>query len=318
VHGPETRTGRVLRGVLLAVAIPGLLFAVLCSVRGGVCLDAYAWEDGTGFRPVQGRCAPGSQAGADAGIRFYVRFLGGTVTGRSGLSREDTTRSLAALLGQRIGRSGTIVGVAALALALHALAGTGVGLLRRRLTERRFPEESDPEGRRPRFPSPPAGLPLPIAGFVLFAAVVRLLPPGHPLDFDRAGVLWAGLTLAWADGVAVLLFVGLSRTSSTERRRPWADAARLLGADAEPAVADVTARARAAQVRGALLALLGGLLVVEGIFGVNGLGETLRDLVVDRQGLDPLLLCGVLLVFSLAVTLVELAPIERAVARWRT
>ena len=67
-----------------------------------------------------------------------------------------------------------------------------------------------------------------------------------------------------------------------------------------------------------LLALLGGLLVVEGIFGVNGLGETLRDLVVDRQGPDPLLLCGVLLVFSLAVTLVELAPIERAVARWRT
>ena len=316
--GRPTRTGRVLRGLALAVAIPGLLFAILCTVRGGVCLDAYAWEEGTGFRPVQERCSPGTQAGAAAGIRFYSRFVAGLGTGRSGLSREDTTRSLAALLGQRAGRSGAIVGVALLVLALHALVGTGLGRLRRALDERRFPDESDPDGRRPRILAPPAGLPLPIAGFVLFAAVVRLLPPGHPLDFDRAGVLWAGLALAWADGVAALLFVGLSRTSSTERGRPWADAARLLGGDVEPAVADVTARARAAQVRGALLTLLGGLLVVEGIFGVNGLGETLRDLVVDRQGLDPLLLCGVLLVFTLAVTVVELAPVERAVARWRT
>ena len=316
--GNETRVGRVLRGLLLAVAIPGLLFAVLCSVRGGVCLDAYAWEEGIGFRPVQERCAPGTQAGAGAGIRFYVRFVGGLASGRSGLSREDTTRSLLALMGQRTARSGAIVAVAVAALALHVLLGEGFGWLRRRRLDRRRPEESDPDAHRPLVPSPPAGLPLPIAGFVLFAAVVRILPPGHPLDYDRAGVLWAGLALAWADGVAALLFVGLARTSAAERWRPWADTTRLLGADAEPAINHVTARARAAQLRAALLALLGGLLVVEGIFGVNGLGETLRDLVVDRQGLDPLLLCGVLLVFTLCVSLVELLPVEWAVARWRT
>jgi hypothetical protein len=318
VRGPASGGGRVLRGLLLAIAIPGLLFAILCSVRGGVCLDAYAWEAGTGFRPARERCAPGEQAGAAAGIRFYARFVAGIGSGRSGLSREDTTRSLAALLGQRTGRSAAIVGVAIGALALHALAGVGLGWLRRRRARSGRPDEADPDERRPRFLSPPAGLPLPIAGFVLFAAVVRILPPGHPLDFDRAGILWAGLALAWADGVAALLFVGLGRTAAAERWRPWADTTRLLGGDPEPAIADVTARARAAQVRGALLALLGGLLVVEGVFGVNGLGETLRDLVVDRQGLDPLLLCGVLLVFTLGVAVVELLPVERAVARWRT
>lgn len=318
MHGPQTRTGRVLRGLLLAIAIPGLLFAVLCTVRGGVCLDAYAWEQGTGYRPVRERCDPDVQAGAAAGIRFYARLVGGIGSGRSGLSREDTTRSLAALLAQRTGRSGAIVAVALAVLALHALLGEGLGWLRRRRRSRLRPDERDPDAARPRILSPPAGLPLPIAGFVLFAAVVRILPPGHPLDFDRAGVLWAGLALAWADGVAALLFVGLARASAAERRRPWAETRRLLGADPEPAISDVTSRSRSAQLRGAMLALLGGLLVVEGIFGVNGLGETLRDLVVDRQGLDPLLLCGVLLVFAAVVCLIELLPVERVVARWRT
>jgi len=291
---------------------------VLCSVRGGVCLDAYSWEQEVGYRPVQQGCEPGARAGAAEGIRFYARFVGGLVTGRSGLSREDTTRPLAALLGQRAARSGAIVAVALAALALHVLVGELLGRVRRRRERARHPEDADPGNVRPLVLVPPAGLPLPIAGFVLFALVIRLLPPGHALDYDRAGLLWAGLALAWADGVAALLFVGLSRAADRERGRPWADAARLIGADPEPAVADVTARGRAAQLRGGLLALLGGLLVVEGIFGVNGLGETLRDLVVDRQGLDPLLLCGVLLVFTLCVAAVELLPFERVVRRWRT
>ena len=67
--------------------------------------------------------------------------------------------------------------------------------------------------------------------------------------------------------------------------------------------------------RKSTLALLGGLLVVEGVFGVNGLGETLRDLVVDRRGLDPLLLCAVLICFSLFVLLIEWLPLERALGR---
>lgn len=315
---PAVRGIGALRAILLAVAVPGLLFAVLCTTRGAICLDGYRWDDATGFRPEPARCAPDTTAGAGAGARFYARFLGGLTTGRSGRGREDPTRPLASILGVKAARSGAIAGIAVLALALHAIAGTALGALAGSRARRRRPEELRPDGCRPRFPSPPAGLPLPIAGFAVFAAVVRLLPAGHPLDFDRAGIVWAGLSLAWADGVAAILFFGLSRTSAEQRRRPWAEALRLSGADPEPAIAGVSAAARAAQVRAALLALLGGLLVVEGVFGVDGLGEALRDLVVDRQGLDPLLLCGVLLVFSAVVAVIELLPLEAALSRWRT
>ena len=64
-----------------------------------------------------------------------------------------------------------------------------------------------------------------------------------------------------------------------------------------------------------LLALLGGLLVVEGVFGVDGLGETLTDLVVDRQGLDALLLANILMVFGLIVFCIEQLPLERILGR---
>ncbi len=276
--------------------VPGLLFAALCGTRGGPCLDAYAWEAGVGYQPTTQRCDPDERPGLFAGAAFFGRATVGLLSGRGGRSREDASRPMIALLGERSVRSGAVVAVALLALALHAVASRKSG----------------------RDLSPPLGLPLPIAGFALFAAVVRLLPPDSPLDYDRAGLLWAGLALAWADGVGGTAWSGVRHASATERARTWARTVRLWGADVEAAVAEVSAPARSAQVRAAVLGLVGGLLVVEGIFGVNGLGETLRDLLVDRRGLDPLLLSGVLLAFSVAVTVLDGLPLERAVARWRT
>jgi hypothetical protein len=274
------------RGALL-LGLIGLLFCAVCVARDGVCLRSYSWEPGVGYRPVPERCdeAPGLVDGAV----FFVRAVGGAALGRSGRSRENGTRSLGSLLWSRGSRSLAVLAVALALLGAIALVPGSVPL--------------------------PGGLPLPVAGFAVFAVVLRVTPAGSFLDYDRAGVLWAGLTLALADGVARLLFGGLEGARKRERGTPWAEHLGLWGVDPEPAVAEVTAAERATQIRGALVALLSGLVVVEAIFGVNGLGETLKDLVVDRSGLDPLLLVGVLGCFALAVLVIDLLPIERALAR---
>ncbi len=276
------------RGVLL-VGLIGLLFCAVCVARDGVCLRAYSWEAGVGYRPAPERCEePPSLLD---GAVFFARATGGAVQGWSGRSREDGARSLASLLGRRAGRSVGVLTVALIFLGGLALVPGSVPL--------------------------PGGLPLPVAGFAVFALVLRLTPPGSPLDYDRAGILWAGLALALADGVARLLFGGMRAVRARERSRPWVEHLDLWGVDAGPSIAEVTAAERATQIRGALVALLGGLVVVEAIFGVNGLGETLKDLVVDREGLDPLLLVGVLGSFALAVLVIDLLPIERLLARRR-
>lgn len=270
----------------LLLGLVGLLFVSVCVARDGVCLRAYAWEPGVGYRPAPERCDEAPSVFEAAA--FFARATSGALIGRSGRSREDGTRDLASLMTRRGLRSGAILGVALLALLLLG----------------RFA----PRGL-------PGGLPLPVAGFALFALVLRLTPPGSILDYDRAGILWAGLTLALADGVGRLLIDGLRGTRERERTRPWAEHLTLWGADPEPVITEVTARERAVQLRGALVGLLGGLVVVEAIWGVNGLGETLKDLVVDRAGLDPLLLVGVLGSFALAVLVVDLLPIERLMGR---
>jgi len=163
----------------------------------------------------------------------------------------------------------------------------------------------------------PGGLPLPIAGLVVFYAVIRVVPPGHALEYDRAGILWAGIALALADGAGSILLRGMRHVLDVENFKPYADGLRMWGCDPRPAIAGVSSRVRASQVRGAILALLGGLLVVEGVFQVNGLGETLRDLVVDRQGIDALLLASVLLLFAVFVFLVEQLPLEWVLGRRR-
>ena len=277
---------RVAGRAALLVGFVTLLFVLVCVARDGVCLRAYAWQPGVGYAPSAERCA--EAPGVVEGIGFAARATGGALIGRSGRSREDATRSLAGLLWRRGARSAGVFGI-----ALLILFGIARFAPRRAL---------------------PGGLPLPVAGFAVFALVLRLTPPGSALDYDRAGILWAGLALALADGVARVLVDGLRGTRERERRRPWAEHHALLGVDPEPTVAEVTAPQRALQVRGALVGLLGGLVVVEAIFGVNGLGETLKDLVVDSAGLDALLLLGVLGCFAAVVLLIDLLPIERALS----
>lgn len=276
---------RALRRAALLVGLLGLLFVLACAGREGVCLQGYAWEAGAGYVPGPGSCdeAPGILAAAG----FFAVGTLGLLSGRSGRTREDAGRTLWGLLRLRGGRSLVILGVAVLGGALLWRLGWM-----------------------------PSGLPLPIAGFALFALVLRTVPPGSALDYDRAGLLWGGLALALSDGVMRLLVDGVRAAQGRERGAPWAETLELGGVDPEPAVREVAAREAATQLRGAFVALLGGLVVVEGVFAVNGLGETLKDLVVDRSGLDPLLLLGVLHAFGAALLAVDLLPVERLALRW--
>jgi ABC-type dipeptide/oligopeptide/nickel transport system permease component len=286
---------RRLRATLLALLLPGVLFCAVAGSRRGLCLQGYAWEPGTGYRPVPSDCAPDENSRVPEAALFYGRAVSGFAAGRWGRSREDASRPLLPMLAGRAARSLLVLGVGALGVLL---LGAASALFRRRGSV-----------------LVPAGLPLPIAGLLVFVAVVRLLPPGSPFDYDRAGLLWAGLALALADGVGALFLLGRRQVMEEELAQPYADALTMLGRDPRPAARWVARRVSAAQLRGAILGLVGGLLVVEGMFGVNGLGETLRDLVVDRRGVDPLMLLSVLLFFSGLVLGVELLPVERLVAR---
>ena len=279
---PRTKSGwasRHLRTFALALVVPGLLFCAISMSRGGICLDTYEWTTGEGYMPVPAKCGPDASPSLLASAGFYVKATGGLLTGRSGRSREDASRTLGALLSLRGMRSLIVLAVAIATLMLAAAASALIATVRSRL--RRGPQPV----QVPRGPLlAPGGLPLPIAGFLVFVAVIRLVPAGHALDYDRAGLIWAGVALGLADGAAAILLLGLRHTVDTEMARSYADSLRMWGANARAAVADVSRRVRAAQIRGAFLALISGLLVVEGIFGVNGLGEALKDLVVDRQG----------------------------------
>lgn len=307
--------GRRLRSLLMAVLVPGLLFCSVAMARRGLCLEAYAWEPGVGYIPSQEQCEPEDRASVGEAAGFYLRAVGGLATGRPGRSREDAGRTLASLLWLRGRRSLAILGVAAGGLALVVTAGHLLRRLLDRLRTNRFVRAIERRTRGLGPLAPPGGLPLPLAGLLVFVLVLRLVPSGSILDYDRAGILWAGLALIFADGAAVVLVRGLDHALGSEKRRAYAEALSMWGTSPAPAVRYVSRRVRAAQIRGAVLALIGGLLVVEGVFTVNGLGETLRDIVVDRRGLDPLLLTGVLLLFSLFVLLVEWLPLEAMLGR---
>jgi ABC-type dipeptide/oligopeptide/nickel transport system permease component len=306
---------RALKGLILALLVPGLLFCAVASARRGVCLQSYDWSASEGYVPVPKDCALDERAGFLSAAGFYTRAIGGLATGRGGRSREDASRPLSDLVVRRGKRSLGIIVVACLVLLGIASLTTGAGWLKAQILARlRQPTLLKLLHGLPTFSSP-GGLPLPLAGLLVFILVVRIVPAGSRMDYDTAGVFWAGLALALADGVGAVLFRGLRHTLGIERSKPYAEALNLWGGRPERAIAHVSRRVRASQVRGAVLALLGGLLVVEGVFSVNGLGETLRDLVVDRRGLDPLLLCAVLVCFSLFVLLVEWLPLERALGR---
>jgi len=308
-----------------------------------MCLDSYVWDSSDGYQ-VNPSADCGEGAGRRTGVSaaagrvaeaggFYLRSLYGTLTLRSGRSREDAATPLARVLGWRGLRSLGVMSVALASLVLlsllQGLAARQAGLqMDRNLRTRSRGEKPGAIARTWARVAhglagwmPPGGLPLPIAGLVVFGIVIRIVPEPdlmgtrHWLDYDRAGILWAGVALSLADGAASILMRGWRHVTAAEMRRSYADSLRMWGCDPVPAVAEVSCGVRAAQLRGGLLALLGGLLVVEGVFGVDGLGETLTDLVVDRQGLDALMLANVLVLFALVVLAIEQIPFEKVLGR---
>ncbi len=334
---------RALRSIALVLLVPGLIFCCVNSARETMCLDSYVWDSGHGYKSdpaADCRDAAVEESGVTAAMGrllgaagFYARALYGSATFRSGRSRQYAETPLAKILAQRGLRSMGVLAVAVAALALcYFLQGLAGRLARRRSDlNQKTRSRGEHPGSLARASErllarlarlmPPGGLPLPIAGLLVFGVVLRLVPEpdamgnNHWLDFDRAGILWAGLALSLADGAASILMRGWQHVVSTEARRSYADSLSMWGCDPGPAIAEVSRYVRAAQLRGGLLALIGGLLVVEGVFGVDGLGETLTDLGGDRQGLDALMLANVLVVFALIVLMIEQIPFEKVLGR---
>ena len=294
--------GLGVRFALFAFVLPLVAFVAVGSFAPGFHLDRYAYEPGTGYVP---QSPPDDENSSPSVVElsgFYLRFASGAAVGRSGRSREAADRSMARLLLQRALPSAGVVAVAlALTAVLTALA-LPLGL-----------RESAPRGAlarvRRRLGAAVAtvfdGLPLPVAGMLTFVLVVRLAPRDSWLESPAALVLWAGIALAAGDAVAF----GAARAVREEARRtalrPFLLAARLRGETPLAAAWPVLLPLVGARLRGAILLFLGGLLVVEPALGINGLGETFRDIAVDRAGTDALLLAGVLQLFALPVALVD-------------
>lgn len=290
------------RFVMFAFVLPLVAFVAVGSFAPGFHLDRYGYEAGTGYVPRASSRGEVSPPTVSALGSFYVRFAAGAAVGRSGRSREAADRPVSQLLLERARPSLVIVAVAlALTAGLTALAvplglrasraGGSVARWRRRLT-RPLTAVLD-------------GIPLPVAGMLAFVLVVRLAPRDSWLESPAAMVVWAGLALALGDAVAF----GAARAARDEARRtalrPFLLAARLRGDTPLAAAWPVLLPLLGARLRGATLLFLGGLLVVEPALGINGLGETFRDIAVDRAGTDALLLAGVLQLFALPVALID-------------
>ena len=292
------------RFALLALVLPCAAFVVIGSFAPGFQLDRYVHEPGAGFVP---RAV--SERGLDApGIGelavFYARFAAGTAGGNFGRSREAADRPLGRWLAQRTWTSARVVAVAlAAALALLA-AGTALGLR---------PTGKDTVARRVvRAVFAPLaimaeGLPLPFVGMVAFVLVVRLVPRDGALESPAAMMLWGGLALALGDAVAAGALRSARGDARRVLRRPFLLAAHLRGERTADAALPVLLPLLGARLRATLLLFLGGLVVVEPALGINGLGETLRDVIVDRAGTDALMLAGVLHLFALPVAAIDLA-----------
>lgn len=298
----RSASGLASRFVLFAFVLPLVAFVAVGSFAPDFDLDRYGYESGTGYVP--GTPPDGERAEptvADLST-FYLRFAASAAVGRSGRSREAADRPLTRLLVQRALPSAGIVAVAlALTAGLTALA-VPLGL-------RATPPGGTLARARRRLRGAVAtvldGIPLPVAGMLTFVLVVRLAPRDSWLESPAALVLWAGFALALGDAVAF----GAARAAREEARRtalrPFLLAARLRGETPLAAAWPVLLPLVGARLRGAVLLFLGGLLVVEPALGINGLGETFRDIAVDRAGTDALLLAGVLQLFALPVAVVD-------------
>ena len=294
------QTSRVLLAVARAAGLlllaPLAAFVLIGSVAPEFRVDRYAYVAREGYVPVTADAVAESGNDPLALGAFYMRFLGGFVSGASGRCREAADRPLTSLL---LSRSLPSLGALAVAMAVaigSAVAGTLLGMTRRRSLPWPLERATDLV----------EGLPLPFVAMVTFVAIVRLAPRGSPLESDAAMVLWAGVALALGDAIAVGLLREARDEASRGMTRPYVLAARLRGETARQALVPNLMPILGARVRGAMLLFLGGLVVVEPAMGVNGLGETFKDIVTDRAGTDALLFAGVLLLFAIPVAAADL------------
>jgi len=279
------------RAALLLLVAPLLAFVVIGSVAPEFHVDRYEFQAGEGYVPVKVAPTVEARSGPLRLAGFYLRFLGGVVSGAPGRSREAADRPLTTLL---LGRCLPSLGALAVALTVAtgaAIGGALAGMARRRPLLWPLARAADIV----------EGLPLPFVAMVGFVAVVRMAPRGSPLESDAAMVLWAGLALALGDAVAVGLLRDARDEAFRGTTRPYVLAARLRGETTAQALIPNLMPLLGARIRGALLLFLGGLVVVEPAMGINGLGETFKDIVTDRAGTDALLFAGVLLLFAVPV-----------------
>lgn len=284
--------------ILVAAVAPLLIFAVLCFLRTGTCLSQYRWDSDRGPVPEGPACAAEDRVAPWQAIGFAARATVAAISGRPGhtrLSDKPWPQDMA----RRLRESGAVIAIATV------LGAFQIGM-------RRLLRGGD---LLPQRTHSPTALPLPIAAFLVFALVLRSFRPGHPLDWERVPHLWAALVLLLADGAFAQFLRGGRSALVRELREPWARAQGVAGLPTALVAREVTSEVRGAQARGLLLNWLAGLVVVEGVFALDGLGEACADVLVDHRGLDPLALWALLLVGAVVAWGVGGLPLGRWMAR---
>ncbi len=290
------------RLMVLSLALPAIAFVGVGLFAPEFHLDRYEYSLTEGFEPAMPPPGERDRPGVTELTGFYGRFVVGVLRGNPGRSREAADRPLTRLLLQRARPSLSVLVVATTVAMLFTAAGVAIGARAR------------PRSRAARIARWPGGalvgllegLPLPFVAMVAFVLVVRLAPRDGWAESDPAMVLWAGLALALGDAMVTTLWNEAGDETRRGLGRPYVLAARLRGEPPLAAVLPNLLPVLGARLRGTLLLFLGGLVVVEPALGINGLGETFKDIVTDRGGTDVLLFAGVLLLFALPVALADL------------
>jgi len=312
--GLRTTLLALLRFAVLLFVLPLAAFVVVGSVAPEFHLDRYTYEQGEGYVPQVRPPDADDRAGVGQLAGFFTRASLGLVGGAPGRSREAADRSLGTLLAGRAGPSLGILAVATGVSLLGLAAGVSAGAWRARRG-----------WRTPRWlralgaPGATAleGLPLPFVAMIAFVLVVRLVPRDGVLESDAAMVIWAGLALAAGDAVLHGVIRGAGLETRRGLSRPYVLAARLRGERPLAALWPNLLPVLGAHLRAAVLLFLGGLVIVEPALGINGLGETFKDIVTDRAGTDVLLFAGVLWLFAVPVATVDLvATVGRGAGLW--
>jgi len=296
----------IARLFLLGIVLPMLAFVAVGSIAPEFYLERYEYDAQKGYVPVPLPPEGGSHAGVIQLAGFYTRFLVGVVAGTPGRSRDAADRPVTSLLFKRALPSLTIL-VIAMGLCLLSTGLGAVAVLRASGRKTRWRAWLERAGGP--LASIFEGLPLPFVGMMAFVLVVRLVPRDGALESDTAMLLWAGVCLALGDAVLSAMVRAGRQETRRALGRPYVLAARLRGETPLAALTPNLLPVLAAHGRGAMLLFIGGLVVVEPALGINGLGETFKDIVTDRAGTDVLLFAAVLLMFAIPVALLDLTAV---------